>query len=374
MKNWNLYQSLLKDLEGGNYEPVSKVLHEWRKQLSDKFDVEKEWLRKLLATRIAIKQDSKNLNADLFNGEFKNLADTIKSEIYFVRGLARYEQGDFEQGIKDFAQARVLYGQLKMHYRELLSEYNYITGSECAGQMNGMDEVAALNSLAFKAHQYASQDDRCKKFFAMAERQKSFVCQKQGNLSAAFDAIQKALPSFEIIGPLSDLQICQLQLADILLDLAKLEEAKVAAQHVSGPIDTRVRFPKAFIDWRLKLGPEPKLKEFVVVPNWRFKYDKITNPKNLPTEKISKISWSSDSGNLAVDSQLYQIKVDSLEGRLVSVLHSGQKSKELLCTSLWPENSDSLLVENRLHRLISRLNKKIPKLVNLKSGRYTLGD
>lgn len=368
MKYWNIYQSLLRDLEGGNYEPVSKILHAWREQLEQKYDLQLEWLRRLLAVRLSIKLDSKNLSDDVFQGNLEKLPPEIRAEIYFVRGLAHYERAEYLLGVRDFEQAKLLYADLADPYRELLSDYNAIAGSENAGLIDTNAEIAALSSLAFKANRFGLNDKRCQKFSAMAERNKSFLCQNQGKLELALECIEKALKGFDEIGPLSDLHICLLQKADVLVDLGQVDAAKLCVESVTDPIDSRVKFPLAFIRWRLGLASEPSIKDFNIVPNWRKKWDRLQQ-KNL---KSDDIAWDRKIGELKLEDQKYILKVDSLEGRLVSVLAEGNKSKEMLCNSLWPENAATMHVENRLHRLISRVNKKIPKLVVLNSGRYTL--
>jgi len=72
-----------------------------------------------------------------------------------------------------------------------------------------------------------------------------------------------------------------------------------------------------------------------------------------------------------------RIRSQSLEGRLLTELHKGKAAKGHLIEKLWPklcalEQSSSDSIDNRLHRLVSRLNKKLPDLVQFDGIHYQL--
>ncbi len=365
MKYWPQYLAMLEDLQNGSYENAARELHLWREKLNDHFNLDLEWMRRLLAARLALKTNRESVSQELFVGDLAKLSEPLKAEIFFVRGLAHFERAEFSEGVRSFENAIPLYRSLGNAYREILSSFNAIAGAECAGEIDEQLEISKLVALGFRARALATQDPRCERFAFAAEREKSFLAQREGNLAAAQNSISKARTYYEQFGPLSDLHICLLQEADIALDQKNSGLALSTYQLVREPVDPRVSFPKAYIAWRLGLGEKPIPSEYLMVPTWQ---KKIQKPTQIKTRSI----WDLSSSSLSIDGNQYFLKADSLEAKLLSLLAESRRSKELLCTSLWPEYAESAHIENRLHRLISRLNKKIPQLIQWTGGYYSL--
>jgi DNA-binding SARP family transcriptional activator len=59
-----------------------------------------------------------------------------------------------------------------------------------------------------------------------------------------------------------------------------------------------------------------------------------------------------------------------MEGRVLRLLTEQPRSKAYLCEVLWPEECENTALDNRLHRVISRLNKRVPGLIVLRDGVY----
>jgi hypothetical protein len=82
--------------------------------------------------------------------------------------------------------------------------------------------------------------------------------------------------------------------------------------------------------------------------------------------------WDTGKNQLQVGTSEFAFKVGSLEHRLVASLAQGPISKALLSERLWPSFSNLRLLDNRLHRLISRVNKKIGGVISCRAGQYSL--
>lgn len=61
-----------------------------------------------------------------------------------------------------------------------------------------------------------------------------------------------------------------------------------------------------------------------------------------------------------------------MESKLIDNVYPAPISKELLSERLWPGFAQIHLLDNRLHRLISRVNKKLGGLIQHQKGQYLL--
>ncbi|HAR41048.1 MAG TPA: hypothetical protein DCS07_00175 [Bdellovibrionales bacterium] len=61
-----------------------------------------------------------------------------------------------------------------------------------------------------------------------------------------------------------------------------------------------------------------------------------------------------------------------MEGRLIKMLNQEKSTKSLLIETIWPGQSNLELLDNRLHRMISRLNKKLDDGIEFDGKYYRL--
>ena len=120
----------------------------------------------------------------------------------------------------------------------------------------------------------------------------------------------------------------------------------------------------------------PDKSTFSILPGgWKEKFDKLLSVSNSESRKeIAKWQWTLKTGLLTSPNKALQleIKPSSLEGRLIRILCQEKASKTLLIETLWPSQSETSLMDNRLHRMISRLNKKLGELIDFDGKYYRL--
>jgi hypothetical protein len=207
----------------------------------------------------------------------------------------------------------------------------------------------------------------------MIYRQKAHAFEDLNRLHASLEEISKAISIFEINGPMSDYQLALIHAADICLDLGDEFKSRTFFEYVIAPVDARVAFPLAFVHWRLG-GPIPDKDNFSIIPGgWKEKFDKLI----LKTEKFNEniqLIWTQKTGHIVgpLFTQSIIIKPASFEGRLIRLLTQERATKNFLIEALWPLQSEVQLLDNRLHRLISRLNKKLNDQIVYDGKYYTL--
>ena len=159
-------------------------------------------------------------------------------------------------------------------------------------------------------------------------------------------------------------------------------------ERVVPPVEVRVEFPLAWISWRLAGGrsgslapPDPGIYEFVS-PYW---LDKLRNhfsthdkPGGRPDAREPgsnrTLTWNLMTGDMHDErsGSRHLIKTASLEGRLLRALMRARSSKALLSEILWPEQHMVRAVDDRFHRLVSRLNKKLGNVIEFDGQFYRL--
>ena len=76
-------------------------------------------------------------------------------------------------------------------------------------------------------------------------------------------------------------------------------------------------------------------------------------------EKKSHAKWTKLKGELHLPARrTIPVQHNNLEGKLIQLLIQSGSSKTLICEKLWPESCSVGHLDNRLHRLVSRLNTK----------------
>jgi hypothetical protein len=136
-------------------------------------------------------------------------------------------------------------------------------------------------------------------------------------------------------------------------------------------------FPLAFIKWRLG-GDMPVLSSFSTLPpGWKEKFERLSRSTEADeTKPPPRFIWEIENGVVrweADDAPGLLFRAESLEGKLVRLLAQSKMSKHLLIEALWPEHVSVHHIDNRLHRLIGRINKKFGvKLVVFDGNFYRL--
>lgn len=350
------YNDILQLLLSGDYSEASRRLSSSRNgSKAENSNITR--LRVLLSARLAIKAG--NERSALESLEFFESGQVFeKAEAEFVRGLARYSLGDFAEGQGHFREAAKLYSiDESWKRKELLSLYNALSGKWNLSYQESLTEedLIQLNRLIAKARE--CEDER---MIGILTRQRSAVFQQLDRLHAALDDAHQSALLLESCESLTDYFLAVAQAADVCLDLDLKNEAKAQLERICKLPESRVDFVWSFLQHKI----DGKLSEFnpndfeVRPPLWIYKFERQTVAQSTVTP--ANFEWRPQENKVVfADGREVRIKAGGLEGTLLSILSRGPVDKHTLCESLWPEACRTENLNDRFHRLISRLNKKL---------------
>lgn len=366
-----IYYVMVEFIIQGKYENIAAALNMLRDPELAFFE-EIEYVRRLITIRLSMKRGDPGENISWLNLNVHK-ASWLYAERLLVEGHWNYHLKSYDVGIDCFLQAEKNFRSLKMDSREFVSAFNAVIGGVCGPmQLTPQDQLEKLRSLELRILPHVEKAD-CSRVLAMVYRQKAHAFEDLDRLHASLEEISKAIPIFELNGPLSDYHLALLHAADICLDLDNPFKGKSFFEYVIPPVDARIEFPLAFIQWRLG-GETPDPKIYSILPSgWIDKFEKMNS---APTEDVAASEWLWDlnTGELRNPeiSKTINIKLSSLEGKLLKLLTQNKSTKNFLIETLWPEQNEVHLLDNRLHRLISRLNKKVDESVVYDGKYYSL--
>jgi tetratricopeptide (TPR) repeat protein len=374
-----VYLSALSWLEAGRQEQVASLLETWRKEISslqhstDPASKANAWMlermRRLLSIRLAMKNGMEVPNIENLLDAKSVADDFLKAEYLMALGLYCFNRGNYLDGYPHFELAETHFDLANRPDRALFAAYNRYIGLLNSGRITPEQESSCLLELEQKARRLNQE-----KALAWILRQKSYFLQGQAKPSGALAMIDEAIQLLIKQGPLSDLHLAYLQAADCLLDLKRPMDARARFEMIMGTVDSRVKFPIRYIEERLGASPgDLDPRDFgEVSPLWREKWQKHFSRSEEDVGSNSQVyRWSLKNGDLNIGQKtLPAVPPGTMEGRVLRLLTEQPRSKAYLCEVLWPEECENTALDNRLHRVISRLNKRVPGLIVLRDGVY----
>jgi len=367
-----VYYSLVEMIVQGRYEDTARGINELRKGTTHP---DAESIRRLVAVRLAIKRGDPGEDTSWITLPIPENS-WLEAERSLVRGHWEYHLKNFKSGITHFRKAEQVFGRLRMYDREYVSSFNAIIG-EVSGptQLAPLKQLDALRELEGKVRLHID-DRKCLQVQAMIHRQKAHAFEDLNRLHASLEEISKAIAIFEVFGPTSDYHLALLHAADISLDLNDSFRGRSFMEYVIEPVDARIEFPLAYVRWRLG-GPLPDQKRFAVVPGgWKEKFEKLEQSQttNITASDQQLWDWNFSTGRIESPdgSSRFVLKPSSLEARLLKLLMQERSSKQLLIEALWPSQGETQLLDNRFHRMISRLNRKLKGGIEFDGKHYHL--
>lgn len=354
------YRMLLAELELGKLDRVAAQVQQWRTLIENYHSLGSfiESLRRLLSSRLALKGGQSQAIVESLLAGLKFEDFFLTGETHFVRGLLCFQSERYAEGAVEFQLAHDAFVKSGDMHKALLSLYNAQGGKANADQMSALDQYEFLVEIEKRALAH-----ECRKILALVVRQKSHLMQDEGRFAAALSFAQEAALIFKLEGTTSDYHLSVLQTADCYLDLERNLEAQGEIEKLMGDLDARVLFARDYVLSRMgkaKFNPT----NYRVQPRaWEKKWSKVHKFEQ------SELTWNSETGKVSGKDLDIMIKKGSKEGELFALLLVNKKSKAMLCEMLWPEQAEVELLQNRLHKLISRINKK-HELISFADGHY----
>jgi hypothetical protein len=375
-RDWKFYSEILELIINGAYGLASEKISKLREQdLNSQTNSIEQQMWKLLSLRISIKKGVSN--GDLQNlKHIKMTSSWLSPEAYFVLGLLDFQNKKFAIGIKNFQKASEGFEKYLLSERKTVADFNVFIGRLYSEQIAGPSEQ--LSELDMIAQSIASQESKGSiRTLALIERQKSYIFEELQQPQESLKHILRAVRLFAKTGPQSDFQLSIIQACDIFLDLKRMEQARRFLNKVIPPLDIRVEYSYDFIKWRLGGSALNENKYDYIPEAWREKYRKLSATKNIGQVKTKKhFKWNIERGIIddVENGQIsFSIKLSSLEGRLLKILIKSKTSKATLIDSLWPEDAAVISIDNRLHQMLTRLNKKFGfKAIDFDGSFYVL--
>ncbi len=354
-----LYRQTLEVADCGHVQALSQLAERFRNQVEINFDPNIELARRILVTRIAFRQSLPIENIETFL--YLNRADSnlFLAEAHFVQGLHHFHLSEYSRGANCFSQAAEKFLNEAMYERYILSLYNQFIGDLNSKEMDlGADEDR-ISFLERLASHYENKET-----LGLIIRHKAWVLERQGRIMGAQKCLDEALTLLRSYNTISDFQLGSFQLCDILLKLNEREKARQLFESVTGPFDTRVLFPKAYLHAKLNDQPLPEPERFLVVsPVWLEKYKISLLAKPVVANRGSD-EWDIERGiYLIAGKKQIQVKPSSLEGRLIFLLLDRRRPREEIISLLWPDQCDSSHVSDRLRKILARIENKLDKII-----------
>lgn len=375
---WKSYDQILQQLESGCPENVISYIRELR--FKGEADDTSETLRRLISIRIAIKGSTISDDGTCLLQK-ESSVPWINGEIEFVVGLVKFHQGLFAEGSMHFKKAENIFASVDFEARSILSAFNCMIGEFYSGYISDINaKLDCLRILEKRAR--ASLDinrpdqSRLRKVLAMTLREKAVLFEKEERFHAAIEELDKAIDIFALEGTRSDYHLALIQASDLKLAVGDRTGALRYYEYVVKPVDTRVEFPLAYIEWRL-FGKHLNEKSFTVVPpTWLERWRQSKDKSDVISTEFQKriLKWLVDKNELVEQNsgRSWKLKVSSLEGKLLRLLTKTRASKLLLSEMLWPEFAKANEIDHRLHQLVSRTNQKYGGIILYDGSAYKL--
>ncbi len=376
---YQTYHEILTLIEKGFYEQASLKLRDVRKRIELPTLTEKErtWhtLSILLSSRIALKG---GLKPDHIEGiDIASIKDPfLIGEVCFVKGLYYFNQAKMAEGANSFLTASQAFDACGKTERQWIARFNFLIGKSHQPNIDTHWLFTELREL-----EVAVQQGENNKLLGLILRQKSCLYKELGRIHAAKTDGIRAVSLLELHGAQSDYQLALLNMVDISLEQNELQEAHDYIDRVLTPLDPRVVFPYSFYKHRLNGTPLALTAKVNSCPHFLSRFDLWEREQPKPITEMPSLNdaseaiiWNATVGELKVNSKMFSFKVGSMETKLLNNIYSAPVSKELLSERLWPGFAQIHLLDNRLHRLISRVNKKLGGLIQYHKGQYFLSE
>lgn len=380
--NTKTYREVLTLIEKGLYEEASQQLRNIRQiiEFPSTTDEQKRWqlLSVLLSSRIALK-------GGLFPDHIQHIQTNsvmdpfLRGELNFVKGLYHFNKGEMPEGTDCFAEAYQSFILCNKVDRYLIARYNYLIG-----RSHGKDTHPHWLFAEFRDLEGQAETAQNQKIVGLVLRQKSMLYKEQQRWTPAKMDGLKAVHWLEIYGAYSDYQMALLNMVDIYLALDEKKEAEELLERVIPPLDPRVIFPLSYFQHRLAGSPLALHSLSLSCPHFRERYEawkaeqpptSITAVSQPPQDQpvaAEGFNWNPLTGELLINNQCFRFRLNSMEKMLIDNVIRSPISKSFLSERLWPGYSEVHLLDNRLHRLVSRVNKKIGGFILYTNGQYSL--
>ena len=341
------YLEICRELESSSYDSAALKIRTWRGRDEMPFcrETSIEALRRLLSIRLALKTQGGAIGFEALLENLPAKTEALRAEIHFVRGLCQFHLSQFVAGADSFELAAQSFRSAGNLERALLSKYNSFIGMTNSGALDSLDQFQILSELL-----QDSQGLPEGRIHAWVYRQKSNLLFDEGRFASALDLIDKAIQIFAVTGPLSDLHLSVLQACDCHRVLNNLNQARIMFTHIPPSVDSRVEFVRDSVGVRLGLIGS-LAQEYRQVPSHWQKRHELWSRFNVKIEAGTK----------------------SKTNLLLHLLKDRKWTKTSLCEALWPEQAEVSLLDNRLHRLVNRINSS-GRLIFFSQGHYHLSE
>lgn len=364
------YKSSLKQVLDGQSQAVAadmfKQRDDWQQTSNENIE------RMLISVRLALK--SGNLQqVPVESLDEKRTSDNyLKAEILFVKATYHAQSGNHQLAAMSYLHSSEFYRLAKNHDREALARFNHFIANTYVAKSDTRTEDRNLADIInlCREHNLPATEFLC-------HRHISFRHFESREYQAAIDALISWVARQEAISK-SDSELAILHIADCFYELGDLRKAILYFDQIPASIDERVRFPKALLEAKI-FRKDIDIQNFpLVTSHWKERYIKSGFASTATKAQGSKTShdafmWNHKTGIISKGRSLQgKIKAQSLEGQLLRLLMDEPRSKSQICESLWPLEMETVLLDDRFHQLVQRVNRKIKNLVIFDGYLYKL--
>lgn len=353
------YQQAILHIEKSELELAASLALELRTEESNY----SSWLRRLIDLRIQLKSGI-SINDDWVTLPSESF---LRGEYFFVCGLSAFHFKNWKAGSEYFQKAFQVFSEAQVDLKACLSLYNCFIGKINHSEIAPVDQVTELEAIKKEASKR-----KVDRVVALADRQLGYIYVSMERFHAAYRYILSACKNLSSC-PKSDRDLIILIRAYIEHKLKLDLESQASLEELVEPFDPRVQYSMAVVRYLIdnEHRTPPADNEYEVIDPF---FQELLSKKAKSSSPQRRFIWNKKTGVLSDTDQHNYVKVKpyKLEAQLIQLLMSEPRSKATLISCLYPVAGSRLLTENKLHRLVSRVNHRSPGLIVFQDKLYRL--
>ena len=361
------YQAAFESLMNGDSAGCLKFVDRLRR--AERRDPLEEMALKLLSVRMALKSGNVDVDSIPVSAPANGAEERFFSgEAHVVNALIDLNRERPQKAHESFLASAEIFSELGLAQKALMGRFNALV-ARCE-----YDESFVESNVRFELTRLMAEADRAgeRKIRALCARHLSYLLLDEGKYQASLETARIAEEIFLDLGPISDhsLVLAHMSLCHHLL--ADQESARAKLELIPRSGDHRLLFPIAVLRFLL-FGEAPREEDFAYQSGrWQENFERYA----LAARASRKLAWDQKSTVIFDGGSIVgRVRPASREGFLLRLLSDAPRSRVWLLSALWPGITDQELLEDRLVKLMKRIDGKLggDGAIVLEAGVYRLG-
>ena len=338
----SLYSKAVTFFLTGDFERLEEIKIQLPVELKETPNEYKNALKSIVDFRLDLRL-RRLKPAQITEFESQKFPDVLEAEKFFLAGAAWETLGEDDKTQERSMRASHEYERCECPRKGVKAMYNAIVAeSRIYPYKNFVNEYQAVIQACEKIENF--------RFAGLAMVQLSREYQIVGLLEKAKQTVDQALENLKSERGSLHFGNALLQKAHIEIEMGAVPEARKLITEAQMSSFPEILAASELLSCLIERSRSwPKHMEKHLQPTWR--------------ERLALLK--SDKLDLQLETNLTE-----LETKLLKMLWSGPLEKWDLISRLYPDNEDSLILENRFKNLVARVRKKLPNTLQFNDGSY----